>query len=226
MTDQVTVISRDDPSYAGQAVYTPSFLRIYDAYVVRASARFLYRCPSRRIRDLYDRHVSDRHLDVGPGSGYFLDHCRFPSPAPDLTLLDLNPHVLAYSARRLRRYRPRTLQADVLEPLPVEPASFDSIGMNYLLHCVPGSIGGDKAVVLRSLADALAPGGALFGSTVVNGGGDHSRLAQRAMALYRRHGILANADDHLADLDRVLGSTFTSHHVEVQGSVAVFVAHR
>ncbi len=62
---------------------------------------------------------------------------------------------------------PRVLQANVLKPLPLPPSSFDSIGMNYLLHCVPGSMV-DKSRIFPGLAALLAPGGVLFGSTAVN----------------------------------------------------------
>lgn len=216
-------VPTDHPAYAGQATYSAAFLRIYDPFVVRFSGRFVYRCPSGRIRRLYDRHAGARHVDLGPGSGYFLDRCRFPADAPELTLVDLNPDVLAFAAHRLRRYQPRTVQADVLEPLPLEPGSVDSIGMNYLLHCVPGTMA-IKSRIFPGLAKLLAPGGVLFGSTAVNGGGSHGWLERRLIPAYNRKGILSNVDDSVADLTAGLRQAFGTVRVERCGSIALFTA--
>ena len=60
--------------------------------------------------------------------------------------MDLNLTCLEIAARRLARYEPERRAADVLESIANEGEPFDSIGLNYLLHCVPGSIR-DKAVV-------------------------------------------------------------------------------
>src|SRR6266566_788988 len=86
------------------AVYTSARLALYDVVILGFSCRFVWRCPKRRFLELYDGHVGARHLDVGVGTGYFLDRCRFPSASPTLALLDLNQHCLATTARRLRRY--------------------------------------------------------------------------------------------------------------------------
>jgi ubiquinone/menaquinone biosynthesis C-methylase UbiE len=225
MTENLSVVSKDHPAYAGQAVYTPSFLRIYDQFVLGFSMRFIYRCPSTRLLELYNRHAGRRHLDLGPGTGYFLDRCRWPVGDPQLTLVDLNPHVLRHSAKRLRRFGPTLVQADILRPLPLPDKAFDSVGINFLLHCVPGAMR-EKAVVFHEAARVLDKGGVLFGSTVVQDGGDHGRLARRAMRTYNRHGILCTDDDHLPELRAGLAAAFDQYDVEVRGSVAVFVARR
>lgn len=83
---------------AGQAVYSKSTLGIYDWFVVGFSNRLIWKCPSAHILALYDRHVTANHLDVGVGTGYFLDHCRFPSDHPRLGLMDLNQNCLEAAA--------------------------------------------------------------------------------------------------------------------------------
>ena len=129
-----------DPAYRGQAVYTTRTLRAYDAVVVKLSNSLVWRCPARDILAQYDRYVSAAHLDVGPGTGYYLDRCRFPADAPAITLLDANLDVLRYAARRLERYGPATRAGDVLKPIDVEPASFRSVALSYVLHCLPGAL--------------------------------------------------------------------------------------
>jgi hypothetical protein len=67
---------------AGHAVYTKRMLGIYDFLVLGLSNRLIWRCPTQRLIEHYNRHVTSNHLDVGVGTGYFLDRCRFPSAAP------------------------------------------------------------------------------------------------------------------------------------------------
>jgi hypothetical protein len=67
-----------DQVLAGQALYTRPMLAVYDLAVLGLACRCLWGCPARHILELYDRSVSANHLDVGVGTGYFLDRCRVP----------------------------------------------------------------------------------------------------------------------------------------------------
>src|SRR5579871_5854730 len=95
-----------DTAQAGAAVYSKRILSVYDVLVLSISNTLAWRCPSARILDFYNHNISANHLDIGVGTGYFLDKCEFPSATPRLALLDLNPNSLSASARRLVRYRP------------------------------------------------------------------------------------------------------------------------
>jgi hypothetical protein len=108
----------------GAAAYTRTNLAIYNLFVLGFSNTFAWKCPSRAILDHYNRHVTDRHLDVGVGTGYFLDKCRFPGPSPAITLMDLNPNSLAATAKRLRRYKPTRHEVDVLQPIDAPLSDF------------------------------------------------------------------------------------------------------
>jgi len=86
---------------AGQAVYTKLVLRAYDLVVLGVSNRFIWKCPTQRLLEHYNLHVSANHADVGVGTGYFLDKCRFPSPTPRIALIDLNQNTLDFASRRI-----------------------------------------------------------------------------------------------------------------------------
>lgn len=212
--------SRD--AAAGAAVYSKPVLSVYDLFVLGFSNRFAWKCPSRRILDFYNEHVSADHLDVGVGTGYFLDKCRFPSPTPAIALADLNPNSLQRTAKRLRRYHPVTYVANVLEPLPIEPARFDSVGLNYLLHCLPGDMR-SKSVVFRNLKPLLRPGGVVFGTTILGRGVPRNAFARTLMHIYNARGIFGNAGDSRADLETILKENFPDSRVHVVGCVAFFV---
>jgi hypothetical protein len=208
---------------AGQAVYNPFTLRAYDWFVLGLSSSFLWRCPARRMLDHYDRHVSANHLDVGVGTGYFLDKCRFPSPSPRVALMDLNPHSLAHAARRIARYNPETLTRNVLAPIAYEGKKFDSVGVSFLLHCLPGTME-EKAAAFDGLNGLMKPGAALFGATLLHDGVERSLPAAALMGFYNRKGIFSNRGDSPESLRQALESRFHAVSVKVVGCAALFSA--
>ncbi len=204
-------------------VYNPLTLAGYDWYVLGFSNARVWRCPTPLLLRHYDEHVSAAHLDVGVGTGYFLDKCRFPVSTPTIVLMDLNPYPLHVAARRIQRYRPRTLRANILEPIRWDGPRFDSIAMNYVLHCLPGTIV-EKAVAFAHLTPLLNDGCPLFGSTILHGGVRQTRGSRRVMALYNAIGVFGNSDDTLDGLDRALAEHFSRHELTTSGSVALFTA--
>jgi hypothetical protein len=114
--------------------------------------------------------------------------------------------------------------ADVLEPLPddLPGRPFDSVGLNYLLHCLPGAMPDKAATVFANVAPHVGPGGVVFGSTILTGGVRRPALAKVLADAYNRKGIFHNADDDLEGLTTALEGAFASHTVEVAGSVALF----
>lgn len=206
---------------AGQAVYTRRALRAYDFVVLGVSNRFIWKCPTERIVEHYNRHVTTNHADVGVGTGYFLDKCRFPSPSPRIALIDLNQNTLDFASQRIARYRPETYRRSVLEPICIDAPKFDSVALNYLLHCLPGSIA-SKSAALDHVKTLMNPKAVLFGSTLLQGGVHRNRLAKRLMEVYNKNGIFSNQADDLDRLTEELFERFTDVSVEVVGCAALF----
>ena len=206
---------------AGQAVYNKNVLSAYDLIVISISNHYIWKSPSSLIEAHYNANVSSNHLDVGVGTGYFLDRCQFPTDNPRVALMDLNANSLAFTSKRLGRYRPETFRQNVLEEIstPIEP--FDSIGANYLLHCLPGAIA-EKAIVFDHLKSLMKPGARVFGSTILQGGVERSWLAKKLMNLYNKKGIFSNTQDSLEGLQSALFQRFKNVTIEVTGCVALF----
>jgi Methyltransferase domain len=219
------MVGEGDAAYAGQAVYSRPLLRFYDLLVMGYNLPVLWRCPRKRLRRLYDDNAGARHLDVGVASGYLINKCRFSTDSPEITLMDLNPNSLDFAAHRLRRYAPRTVRANVLEPWGLPGEAFDSIAMSNLLHCLPGTLR-EEAVAFSYAREALAPAGQLFGATVLGTGADHTKRSRKALESMNRSGTFSNLDDRLEDLEAGLAAEFPEYEVEVEGVVALFTARK
>jgi hypothetical protein len=205
----------------GQAIYSRNVLAIYDFLVLGVSLRFAWRCPASLVLDLYSRHVSANHLDVGVGTGFFLDRCRFPPAHPRLGLMDVNPICLEVAGKRVARYAPEVYQNDVLEPIRLEVPKFDSASLSWLLHCLPGSIA-TKGNALWRLKGLLNPGAMVFGATLLHGGVRRNWLARRLMSLYNATGIFSNSRDDLVGLSDMLMVHLHEPSVRVVGCAALF----
>lgn len=207
---------------AGASVYSKPALAIYDAFVVRFSSRLAWRCPSERMLAQYKQCLGRRHLDVGPGTGWYLE--RSVDQDTDLTLMDLNANSLETATGRLPQLDPVIcIEQNVLEPLPTDMGVFDSIGLNYLLHCLPGTWE-TKRQVFTHLADHLDEDGVLFGSTVLGRGIQHNTLGRSLMNIYNAKGVFHNREDDAAGLEQALRQSFTDVTVEVVETVAMFRA--
>lgn len=208
---------------AGHAFYTRRSLRVYDALILGWFNRTAWRCPADRLVQLHSRHVTGTHLDIGVGTGYFLDRCRFPTSDPRVVLLDRNPDCLDAASDRLARYRPERVEASAFEPFPDAVGAVDSASLTYLLHCLPGAMV-EKAVVFDHVASVLNPGGVVFGATLLQGGVHRNRYARSVMAFNNRRGIFCNTEDDLGSLTEALEARFDDVRVEVIGCVGAFAA--
>lgn len=216
-------MDRDDPAWAGQRGYNRLLLAAYDPLVLGPIARFVWRCPSSGLLERYRRHVRDRHLDVGPGTGYFLEHSGLPAGSR-VTILDPNPTVLRHVSRRLRAFDISAVEADVLKPLPV-PRPFDSAALHLVLHCLPGPLE-RKALAVTNVAAVLAPEGVLFGASVLGRGAHHTWVARRVLTAFNAEGGFDNLADTEDGLRAILDASFERVELEVIGSVALFAATR
>ena len=221
MEEGSSAVDRDDPAYAGQREYTPFFLRVYDPLILGFFTPLVWRCPTSRLVDGYRQHVGRRHIDVGPGTGHFLDRAGLPDGSP-VTLLDPNANVLDHASRRLKRLQVTSVEADVLRPLPVD-GPFDSAALSGVLHCLPGPLP-RKATAVANVAAVLAPTGVLFGASILGASGRHTRLARSLLKVNNRRGTFDNLGDTEDGLREILEASFEHVELETVGSMAIFAA--
>ena len=140
---------------------------VYDRYEAERAR------PSRdliaRLADLKPRRI----LDLGCGSGLSTVELARAFPDAELIGVDLSPDMLKAAAKRLPKVR--FLQGDAAS---YDASGFDLVFANALFHWVPGHL-----AVLRRLAGALPPGGALAAQMPDNEDEPSHRLMRAVAAL-------------------------------------------
>ncbi len=206
----------------GAAAYTPLTLSFYDWWVFGVAAR-IFGCPPSEIFTFYELNLSEDHLDIGVGSGRLLRHCQDQQLLERVTLMDLNPNCLMRTQKALKPLPVRTVQANMLQPFPLRNEQFLSVGLNFLLHCVPGSIP-EKGIVFEHIKAVLAPDGIVFGSTVMSQAGIAYLPARLLMDRYNQVGVFHNREDRMEDLQQVLSRLFENVEIIQEGCVVFFRA--
>jgi SAM-dependent methyltransferase len=214
-------VEPDDPAYKGQSEYTPFFLKIYDPVILGFFTRVVWRCPTSVLVDRYRRRIRPRHLDVGPGTGYFLERAELPAGTP-VTLLDPNVTVLDHASRRLQALDITAVEADVLKPIPLD-GTFDSAALHGVIHCLPGPLS-RKAAAVANVAAVLRPTGVLFGASILGSSGPHTWLSRKMLEANNRRGIFDNLGDTQEGLGKILGASFEHVELETIGSMVIFAA--
>lgn len=206
-----------------QILYNKPLIYLYNPCALRFGCRLLWGCSLDELIKLYNNNISANHLDIGIGTGYFLDKCNFPEPNPRLALMDLNKTCLKIAAKRLSRYRPEIYQRNILEPLDIDTTKFDSIGILNVLHCLPGDME-HKATAFENIKSMLNPGGIVFGSTILGKGIRNSIMATLALTVSNVIGTMSNRGDGLEGLQSSLSKHFSESRIDLVGNEAIFRA--
>ncbi|EIW52173.1 S-adenosyl-L-methionine dependent methyltransferase [Trametes versicolor FP-101664 SS1] len=216
------------------SVYTNLALRLYDLVVLIISNTFAWRCPTRATQlPFYQKHIGEHaHLEIGVGTGYYpaASAARL-SKLKRVTLLDLNANTLGFAQHRLVRagYKGEVgaVEQSVFDALPQDlHAQYDSIALFYLFHCLPGSFPTKAKEVFARVVPALAPGGVVYGTTILGKDVRHNWFGGKLMGLYNGKGIFGNAGDSEEGLREALRDAFEEHDLRVEGVVALFSARK
>ena len=205
----------------GYDYYTPGTLRIYDLYVLSFNNRFVWRCPTYKLRALFARLATPRHCDIGVGSGYFLKRQHAKTPFEHVHLVDAS----AATIERVRHILPDLAItsdcSDVSRGIAEIAAPVTSVSLNYLLHCMAGPVE-NKEAVLAGLGNIAVPGAVVFGSTIVNDPKYQSWLARRMLATFNRTGIFDTSDDSSENICKMLNRHLDNLRTTICGSVLIF----
>ena len=200
-------------------------LVFYDFILYGIVSRFAWGSSTQRLDAHYKAYATPNHLEVGVGTGYLLNRVAFASARPRVVLMDLSLACLERTRRKIARYAPAIYVQNLLEPIQETIPAFDSISINYVMHCIPGSFK-EKGVALAHLAPLLSRQGVLFGTTVLSDGVSKNLLAWPAMWLLNLLGVFNNRKDNAQDLKACLAENFQVLEFEVIGVTAFFAVRK
>jgi tRNA (cmo5U34)-methyltransferase len=130
-----------------------------------------------------DGHV----LDLGGGTGALSSAVLDGLPGVRVTVLDVDPEMLAEARRRLARFGDRVSfrEGSFLDPLPATDAVVASLALHHV-HDLRS-----KTVVYRAIRDALSPGGVLLNldAAVTEGARLNGLVFDRMAVQMGEHGI-------------------------------------
>ena len=218
-----TVVEALADTEPGASVYKPWILFIYDWLVLGVFSTYAWCCSTISTSLPFFRdNVSRSHLDIGVGTGYYLSNSSLSADV-SVTLLDLNPTSLSVAKARLSRPGVQTIQHDIL--LPLDPTrKYESISMFFLLHCLPGPPS-RKMALFHNLKNNLAPGGVIYGTTILAKGVEHNTFGKILLAVFNAWGIFDNREDSKEELKERLEDCFERVKVKVMGRVMMFECH-
>lgn len=204
------------PSAGGYEIYRRSVLRHYDWIVHGFSNSLVWRVPTRKIHQMYQQNLADSHLEVGVGTGKFLLKQWPHHSETKLVIVDASRDCLEWSSKRLNR-RQIALDSMVQIDFGSEQSSkvklgssFRSVGLNYVLHCLPGMTTRQRA--LQFIKFHMTTDGVLFGSTLIGTPVSHYLPTRWLEKKYQRLGVFSNQGDSSDTISELLAEHF--HKVE------------
>ncbi|NOT97652.1 MAG: methyltransferase type 12 [Sideroxydans sp.] len=217
-TDQIMISAKINRS---QQYFNKLSLFFYDFILYGLISKYAWGSSLQRLDSHYKKYIRSNHLEVGVGTGFLLNRVTFDSDKPRLALMDLSGACLERTKLKVSRYAPEIYIQNLLEPMKNRMAQFDSISINYVMHCIPGSFN-EKGIAFKYLKPLLSKNGVLFGTTVLSEGVRKNMLAQPFMWLLNILGIFNNRKDNASDLQYYLGENFQLIEFEVIGVTAFF----
>lgn len=207
----------------GARIYSPLLLFLYDFLIMRVLTPYVWKCPAYHYSDLYRRHMSHNHADIGVGTGYMLDRCQHAPHEQRIALFDLQRNCLEYTAQRIARFAPEIYQCDAIQPIITGARRFDSIALGGILHCIPGGFR-KKGRVFDNIAPLLNAGATVFGYTILNRGVRKTILSRLTYFMLNQLKVINGIDDSAEQLSEELHQRFQCVEMRLIGCVAVFVA--
>jgi len=209
------------PTEPGYRIYNRTTLRFYDFLVHGISNRWFWNCPTRELQAWMDQHATDNHLDVGVGTGYFLDRSRKLSSQSRVGLLDANRQCLDATSARIARYHPEVYERDLADDLAGLCEPFDSLSLMYVIHCLPGDPK-FRNLLLDNCKKLVLPRGCLFGATILGDPKPNSYWGRRLMRNYQRKGIFGNQYDSADSIEQMLEKSLDQVKTNQIGNVLLF----
>lgn len=192
-------------------------LKFYDYLVNDINCTYAWRCHKSNIFENYKNNIKTNHLEIGPGTGYFL---KKNYNINKLYLMDINEDTLNFSKNNLSfNYEVKTINHNIFED-KLEIKDLDSVGLNYVLHCVPGKLEDNIDNLLNNLESNNKIN--FFGATVVSDKNLQNTLSSVELFFLNKYNIFNNQLDTSKNLIDYLKYNKIKFQEKIVGNVLIF----
>ncbi len=191
-------------------------LFFYDYLVNNINCSFVWKCNQQNILSNYS-NITDRHMEIGPGTGYFLKDKSFNT----LQLIDINNEILTNASQNLRDNcsQIKTYKHDIFTSSLPQLSKCNSIGITYVLHCIPGKIENNLDNLIQNIPFNNYN---IYGASVIRDPSDKNMLAELELFWLNKLGIFNNNDDTYLGLYEFLENSGFKYSLKLEGHVVIF----
>ena len=189
----------------------------YDYLVNDINCNFVWKCNQHKIIEHYDSNVTNNHVEIGPGTGFFLQNRQYNT----LQLIDINKDILVNANENLKENSEKiqTYCHNIFSSSSLHINPSRSIGLTYVLHCVPGKIENNLNDLIQNIQFNNYT---LFGASVVNDSKETNMFAETELLWLNRLGIFNNENDTYSGLREYLEASGLEYNLRLEGYVAIF----
>ena len=192
-------------------------LKNYDFFVNHINCKYVWRCDQQNITNKYNRNISKNHIEIGPGTGYFLKDYEFNN----LTLIDVNTNILSECKKNLEKNckNINIINTNVFEKNnKIAVNHCESVGLNYVLHCVPNNL----SISINNLVNNIPKKNyQLFGSTVIPPENKYN-LANLEIFILNKMKIFNNKKHSEEDISSYINKNFHKNKINKIGHNLLF----
>jgi len=193
-------------------------LNVYDFLVNDINCNYVWRCNKKNIIKNYQENIGENHLEIGPGTGYFLkDNYNIKN----LFLVDINKDTLEYSQKNLKNYYKNIIKIEHnIFTTELKLNDIDSVGLNYVIHCVPGRIENNIDNLINNINNNKPI--KFFGSSVVSDINLQTKISECELLFLNKFKIFNNKEDISFNLINYLEINKIKYDYKIIGNVLVF----
>lgn len=191
-------------------------LFFYDYLVNDLNCSFAWKCNQKHILSNYS-NITDRHMEIGPGTGYFLKNKTFDT----IQLIDINNDILTNASQNLTGNcsQINTFQHDIFTSSLPQLSKCNSIGLTYVLHCIPDKIENNLDNLIHNIPFKNYN---IYGASVIRDPVEKNMLAELELFWLNKMGIFNNDSDTYYGLCEFLENTGFNYNLKLEGYVAIF----
>ena len=190
----------------------------YDLLVNNLNCKYVWKCELKYIQHIYNNNISKNHVEIGPGTGFFLKKYKFDN----LTLIDVNQDVLEECYKNLENNckNINIINHNIFEKNnKLDIRNYDSVGVNYVLHCVPNDLSYSINNLINNIPDEKFN---LFGATVIPSEKNDINLANIEIYFLNKFGIFNNKSHSEKNISLYIKNNFQNYNINKIGHSFLF----